>query len=230
MLGPEAWLAPGETLEAFGRHAISVASRHRVRRAPVHRTLLTFIAWAVLFSVLACGPSDPAHQPSTGIESEAQAVELDMLPELPSIEIDQEEGTQANRWAEAPPPSEEILDWSDSESAIEAIDEISMRGDSESLIQLEEILAISLDEEVRLEVIDALAFMSEDQDVSAIVQQGLNDPSPLVRIESADLAAEMLMIEILPALKRRAAVESDPEAQIFLDDVIDELDELRQAH
>jgi len=160
---------------------------------------------------------------------ETEAVQVEVTPESPSIEVDQEEGTQANSWTESAPFAEETLDWSDFESVIEVIDEISMRGDSESLIQLEEILAVSPDEEVRLEVIDALAFMSEDQDVSAIVQQGLNDPSPLVRIESADLAAEMLMVEILPALKRQAAVESDLEAQIFLDDVVDELDEIRRA-
>ena len=206
-----------------------MAIRHRARWAPRDRALFTFTAWAVLTSVLGCGPSDRARPPSARTEVETEAVQVEVTPESPSIEVDQEEGTQANSWTESAPFAEETLDWSDFESVIEVIDEISMRGDSESLIQLEEILAVSPDEEVRLEVIDALAFMSEDQDVSAIVQQGLNDPSPLVRIESADLAAEMLMVEILPALKRQAAVESDLEAQIFLDDVVDELDEIRRA-
>ncbi len=178
--------------------------------------ILASVAWS-----LACGapetepPGGPAVAPARGAEPFIEALPqidpaaaTESLPSVPTTGL-------------VPP---RFIDYSDPEALVEVIDDLSIEGGPESLALLEEILTTAPEEEIRMDVIDAAAFLADEQDVSMLLARAIEDPSPLVRIEAADLAAEMSLVEVLPLLRRRAAVESDPDAQLVLDQAIDELE------
>jgi len=183
------------------------------------------LLWGAVASSVACGapekesPDDPAlAAPMPRIEA---AVEPLVEPARDRVPAD----AVADWPMEAPGrAASRSIDYSDPEALVDLIDDLSVAGGPESMAQLEEILATAPDEEIRMDVIDAAAFLADEQDVSTLLVRAIDDPSPLVRIEAADLAAEMSLVEVLPILRRRAAVESDPEAQIVLDQAVDELE------
>ena len=183
------------------------------------------LLWGAVVSSLGCGAPEKESPDDPALAAPRPRVEPVVEPLLePARE-------RAPRDAAADWPTEtsgravpRSIDYSDPEALVDLIDDLSVAGGPESMAQLEEILATAPDEEIRMDVIDAAAFLADEQDVSTLLVQAIDDPSPLVRIEAADLAAEMSLVEVLPILRRRAAVESDPEAQIVLDQAVDELE------
>lgn len=178
------------------------------------------LLWGAVVSSVACGAPEteppetavaaPVLRAEPAVDSARDRAPVDAIAELPG---------------EAPGlDSPRSIDYSDPEALVDLIDDLSVAGGPQSMAQLEEILATAPDEEIRMDVIDAAAFLADEQDVSTLLARAIDDPSPLVRIEAADLAAEMSLVEVLPLLRRRAAVESDPEAQIVLDQAVDELE------
>ena len=182
------------------------------------------LLWGAVASIVACGAPE-TESPDAALAAPKPGVEPVVEPMIESAQ-DQAPGDAVADWPmEAPGfAASRSIDYSDPEALVDLIDDLSVAGGPESMAQLEEILATAPDEETRMDVIDAAAFLADEQDVSTLLARAIDDPSPLVRIEAADLAAEMSLVEVLPLLRRRAAVESDPEAQIVLDQAVDELE------
>ena len=117
------------------------------------------------------------------------------------------------------------VDWSDSEQVSDLIAELETEGGQNSIDALGLILERSDDPMTKLEVLDAIAFMAEEGDVSVELERALADPLPEIRMEAVDVAAELALFDLLPALRAQQYGETDAEVREALEDAIFELEE-----
>ena len=96
--------------------------------------------------------------------------------------------------------------------------------DSSAIVAITTVLSRSDDPEIKIEALDSLAFLADEGDVSNGLRIALDDPSPDVRIEAADLIVELELTELLSALHTRSYQEGDPEVREVIEDAIFELE------
>jgi hypothetical protein len=137
--------------------------------------------------------------------------------------------TQALGKSEPPYSSEvdvgvEVIHSSDPEDLMDAIAVLEESGGPDAIDAIGLILEQSRDPEVRIEALDALAILGEESDISRHLANALDDPSPDVRIEVADVAAELSLVGMLPDLRGQFERERDPDVRDALDEAIVDLE------
>ena len=121
------------------------------------------------------------------------------------------------------------IDWSDSDGIFDAIVFLEDAGGQHAIDALGLILVRTEDPMARVEAIDALAFLGDDGEVTPHLAAALEDASPDVRMEAADVIAELYLGELLTDLRRRLVVENDPEVLEALEEAIFDLEEERET-
>ena len=166
--------------------------------------------------------SPPA--PTTVVEEtvvEAAVVEPEALPEGRDVSINPRLSGPAADLSEA-------LTAGDSDRIVDSIALLEERGGPGSIIAISMVIERSDDPELKIEAIDSLAFLADEGDVSGGLETALEDPSPDVRIEAADVIVELELTELLPVLHTRSYQESDPDVREVIEDAIFELEPVDQ--
>ena len=118
----------------------------------------------------------------------------------------------------------EAVDTNDPEDLMDAIAALEDVGGQTAIDTLGVVLQRSQDSDVKIQAIDSLVFLSEEGNVSPHVRRALLDESPEVRAEAADVAGELLLVELLTELRVAEAQEADPGVREVLQDTIYEIE------
>ena len=118
----------------------------------------------------------------------------------------------------------EAVDTNNPEDLMDAMAALEDVGGQTAIDTLGMVLQRSNDADVKIQAIDSLVFLSEEGNVTPHVRRALLDESPEVRAEAADVAGELLLIELLTELRVAEAQEADPGVREVLQDTIYEIE------
>lgn len=197
------------------------------------RIRANFVFWVLVASLLmgACSEQQPprevpgepvAREPAASGEAEWVVRETVEEPIYPPVE----EPPAAKRSAEeAFEATYGAIGWNDTEQLSDLVAALETDAGQNSIDALGLIFERSDEPVTKLEVLDALAFMAEEGDVSAELERALADPFPEIRIEAVDVVAELALFELLPALRSHQYSETNAEVREAVEDAIFELEE-----
>jgi hypothetical protein len=175
-------------------------------------------------------PGGPTATPSADALWAVSASLGEPLERRPSEPGEKTSAPRARNAATDRPPSPlaetlfAAVDTQDSERILDAIAALEELGGQTAIDTLSKILGASGNTDAKVEALDALAFLADEGDVHDALRTALTDPSPLVRMEAADITAELLLVELLPDLRAAEAQESDPEAADVMSDAVFEIE------
>ncbi len=175
-------------------------------------------------------PGGPTPTPSADASWAVSASRGEPLERRPSEPGEKTSAPRARNAATDRPPSPlaetlfAAVDTQDSERILDAIAALEELGGQTAIDTLSKILGASGNTDAKVEALDALAFLADEGDVHDALRTALTDPSPLVRMEAADITAELLLVELLPDLRAAEAQESDPEAADVISDAVFEIE------
>jgi len=175
-------------------------------------------------------PGGPTPTPSADASWAVSASRGEPLERRPSEPGEKTSAPRARNAATDRPPSPlaetlfAAVDTQDSERILDAIAALEELGGQTAIDTLAKVLAASGDPDTKVEALDALAFLADEGNVADAIRSALTDPSPLVRMEAADIAAELLLVELLPDLHAAQAQEGDPEAADVISDAVFEIE------
>ncbi len=200
----------------------------------MRRLLALFTVASFLF--LGCQAEDPNSAPSAALGAEAAPERTaEPAPPAPAVVVE-EVVVEEELPVEAPDSSadprvsgpagelSDALNARDEGRIMDAIALLEEEGGGGAIVAITTVITRSDDPEMKIEAIDSLAFLADDGDVSAGLEQALRDPSPDVRIEAADVIVELELTELLPVLRTRGYQESDPDVREVIEDAIFELE------